>query len=490
MIGFGPTVWSTRQGRDRVRRQGHPARRLHPDDRHVSRPAKDGSSRGRLTTGRFATLVERRPAASPRTRSAPARSDRAFYRLPVRKRVVVMLGGPTMNLLLAFVLFAIVLVGIGIPAADHARSSNVASCIADRRPAGAASRRRGRSARPEPPRHRRRWRDSSPATPIVAIDGEPVDRLVEPHGLRSGRTPVRRRSFTVDRAGAQVRPAGRRSRRPAARARRRRATRPSEVVSAGYVGLGPGVRMRQPAADAPCPAYMWDITVAVGAGARHPAPSALRARDPDPLGGEERSTRTAPSAWSGSAASPATSPPWTSRSVGARPPPSWPLAGAQPLLFLFNLMPLLPLDGGHVAGALWEGAQATAARAARPARPRPGRHRQAAAGGVRGRGAAARAWASLVDLRRHRQADRPRLIGAPAARGPAPRGDNGRVNVDLGMPVRPAARRRARAAQPASSSCVTSTHRSGSAATRRSACSRWHDPDLGRQRARCSRSPS
>jgi membrane-associated protease RseP (regulator of RpoE activity) len=25
------------------------------------------------------------------------------------------------------------------------------------------------------------------------------------------------------------------------------------------------------------------------------------------------------------------------------------------MLFLFNLIPLLPLDGGHVAGALWEG---------------------------------------------------------------------------------------------------------------------------------------
>ena len=33
MIGFGPTLWSTPAGRDRVRHQGHPARRLHPDDR-------------------------------------------------------------------------------------------------------------------------------------------------------------------------------------------------------------------------------------------------------------------------------------------------------------------------------------------------------------------------------------------------------------------------------------------------------------------------
>ena len=34
------------------------------------------------------------------------------------------------------------------------------------------------------------------------------------------------------------------------------------------------------------------------------------------------------------------------------------LAGVNLLLFLFNLLPLLPLDGGHVAGAMVEAAQA------------------------------------------------------------------------------------------------------------------------------------
>ena len=43
MVGFGPTVWSRQEGRDRVRRQGHPARRLRPDDRHV--PAEAGPAR-------------------------------------------------------------------------------------------------------------------------------------------------------------------------------------------------------------------------------------------------------------------------------------------------------------------------------------------------------------------------------------------------------------------------------------------------------------
>ncbi|MGA8978688.1 MAG: site-2 protease family protein, partial [Pedococcus sp.] len=39
-------------------------------------------------------------------------------------------------------------------------------------------------------------------------------------------------------------------------------------------------------------------------------------------------------------------------------------------LFVFNLIPLLPLDGGHVAGALWEGTKRGFARLSN--RPDPG----------------------------------------------------------------------------------------------------------------------
>ena len=46
------------------------------------------------------------------------------------------------------------------------------------------------------------------------------------------------------------------------------------------------------------------------------------------------------------------------------------LASLNMSLFLFNLVPLLPLDGGHVAGALYEQARRVAARLVR--RPDPG----------------------------------------------------------------------------------------------------------------------
>ncbi|WP_205856466.1 site-2 protease family protein, partial [Phytoactinopolyspora endophytica] len=38
---------------------------------------------------------------------------------------------------------------------------------------------------------------------------------------------------------------------------------------------------------------------------------------------------------------------------------------------IFNLVPLLPLDGGHAAGAIWEGIKRGYARVARRPAPRP-----------------------------------------------------------------------------------------------------------------------
>ncbi|MFL6080690.1 MAG: site-2 protease family protein, partial [Ornithinibacter sp.] len=38
------------------------------------------------------------------------------------------------------------------------------------------------------------------------------------------------------------------------------------------------------------------------------------------------------------------------------------LASVNLVLFLFNLLPIYPLDGGHIAGALYEKVRATVAR--------------------------------------------------------------------------------------------------------------------------------
>src|SRR5699024_4240982 len=58
----------------------------------------------------------------------PGQDGRAFYHLSTPKKLVVMLGGPVMNLLIAVVLMTITLVGFGMPAFGTTLST-VAECI-------------------------------------------------------------------------------------------------------------------------------------------------------------------------------------------------------------------------------------------------------------------------------------------------------------------------------------------------------------------------
>ena len=133
MIGFGPTLWSRRRGETAVRIQGDSARRLHLDGGHVPAlaAAREGASAGhrsgRAGGGFFATMVQDARAANDETLLSED-DDRVFYRLPVWKRVVIMLGGPIMNLLLAIVLFAILLSGIGVQTATTTIQS-VSECV-------------------------------------------------------------------------------------------------------------------------------------------------------------------------------------------------------------------------------------------------------------------------------------------------------------------------------------------------------------------------
>src|SRR5690554_5621779 len=105
MVGFGPTLWSRTRGETEYGLKAIPlggyvrlVGMLPPADVVGARPR----------AGRVAELVQ-----AAREQSAeeirPGEEHRAFYRLSAPRKVVVMLGGPVMNLLLAVVLMAVVL---------------------------------------------------------------------------------------------------------------------------------------------------------------------------------------------------------------------------------------------------------------------------------------------------------------------------------------------------------------------------------------------
>src|SRR3954451_33272 len=109
MVGFGPTVWSRRKGETEY------GFKLIPLGGYVRMmgmfPPKPGEAPRADTTGRFSMLIEQARHDSQRGIS-PEDGDRLFYQRSVPKRLVIMLGGPTMNLFLGIVLLTITMCGL------------------------------------------------------------------------------------------------------------------------------------------------------------------------------------------------------------------------------------------------------------------------------------------------------------------------------------------------------------------------------------------
>ena len=111
MVGFGRTVLSRRRGETEYGLKAVPL------GGYISMvgmypPARSGTTARASSTGVFQQLAaEARGAAADQL--APGDEHRTFYRLPVWKRIVIMLGGPVMNLLLGALCLAVLLSGFG-----------------------------------------------------------------------------------------------------------------------------------------------------------------------------------------------------------------------------------------------------------------------------------------------------------------------------------------------------------------------------------------
>lgn len=340
MIGFGPTIWSRTRGETEYGIKALPLggyiamSGMYP-------PKHEGERMRDATTSFFdAAVQEAPPSEDPK---------RAFYRLSVGKRIVVMAGGPLMNLLLAVVCYAIVLCGFGIPQVTNVVGS-VSTCIV---PAGESR----TECAPDDAVAPAVAAGIEPGDRVVAVAGaptsewidvasairvhpdEPIDVVVERGGetLTLTARPLLSQNYELGPDGEVILGADGEPR----------------LVDVGVLGIRPGVEnVRQsplavlPAvgdnivavvgAIATLPARVWDLGVATFSDAE---------RDPNGLVGVVGIGRLAGEITSYEEASVADR---AASIVGI-------LGSLNVALFLFNLIPLIPLDGGHIFGALWEG---------------------------------------------------------------------------------------------------------------------------------------
>ena len=109
MVGFGPTLWSKRRGDTAFGLKTIP---LGGYIRMIGMiPPRQNDKQSRWPR-RLATMVEDFRATS-RHDIAPSDGPREFYRLTPWKKIVVMVGGPSMNLVIYLVLTVLLLGAVG-----------------------------------------------------------------------------------------------------------------------------------------------------------------------------------------------------------------------------------------------------------------------------------------------------------------------------------------------------------------------------------------
>ncbi len=173
MVGFGPTLWSRRFGETEYGVKAVPLggyismAGVYPRSR--ARAAVGGAA-GKAGGGFFATMVQDARAANDET-IAGDDSTGTFHALPMWKRVVIMLGGPVMNLLLAMLLFAIVFSGIGVQTATTTVAA-VNECVL---PAGSTQ----TACTADDPQSPAAAAGLRPGDELVSVDGTPVATFEE-----------------------------------------------------------------------------------------------------------------------------------------------------------------------------------------------------------------------------------------------------------------------------------------------------------------------
>ncbi|GAA4183779.1 site-2 protease family protein [Gryllotalpicola kribbensis] len=336
MIGFGNTIWSRKKGETEYGVKSLPI------GGYIAMigmfpPGPDGEQPRR---GRLAQFIDSARQSSAET-VPQGEEHRAFYAAAPWKRIIIMFAGPFANLVIAVIVIGIITVGVGIPSSIPVVDS-VAQCL---KPATSTS---------------TTCTDADPVAPaaqaglkagdrIVSVDGHPVGNDFQKASDLIGDAAGRKIALVVDRGGRDVTL----SVTPVLSSKTVADAQGNEkVVQAGVVGFSFAQgNVRQPISAVPSLVGK-QLSQTTGVFLNLPnrmvqvwnAAFGTQARDANGPVGLIGVGRLAGDVASNTATPLVDRLEWLLSIIAA----------LNISLFVFNLVPLLPLDGGHILGALWE----------------------------------------------------------------------------------------------------------------------------------------
>ncbi|KOU10636.1 zinc metalloprotease [Streptomyces sp. MMG1522] len=354
MVGFGPTIWSKKKGDTEYGIKAIPAggyiRMI-----GMFPPGPDGRLEARSTSPWRGMIEDARSAAYEELE--PGDEKRLFYTRKPWKRVIVMFAGPFMNLVLAVAIFMGVAMTFGFQT-QTTEVGGVQQCVI------AQSEKRDTCE------------SGDPVSPAKAAGLQEGDRIVAFDGTRVDdwatlsdriRETIGPATIVVERGGEEITLNAVLRENAVAKKDGRGEVVPDQFVRAGYLGFAAQTEI--------VPLSFGDSVVRMGDMIRNGVDSiiALPSKIPalwDAAFSDGERADDSPVGVVGAA-----------RIGGEVMNLDIPaqnqvammlflLAGFNLSLFLFNMLPLLPLDGGHIAGALWESLRRNLAKVFR--RPDPG----------------------------------------------------------------------------------------------------------------------
>jgi len=357
-VGFGKTIWSVRRGETEYGVKAFP---LGGFVKLVGMlPPEKGADPTRLrksNTGLFTQLISDARAAEYE-QVQPGDEDRLFYRKPWWQKLIVMSGGPMVNVVLAFLILGGTWMGFGVAQARPV-VADVSDCVI---PATELQAHPNRTCTPADPVAPARAAGMHTGDRIVSFNGQPVkswDQLtVLIRDNAAGKAKI-----GVVRDGTHLTLSTNTTVSP-----RPDLQQAGKFVKVGFLGVTPTMVTVHPG-----PGYvastMWTYTKSTAAALVH-IPQKMVGVFQAAFGGAKRAEDSPVSVVGASRVAgefAATDQLSTSDKIAS----GLTLLGLVNLFVaLFNFIPLLPLDGGHIAGALWEALRRAFARLT--GRPDPG----------------------------------------------------------------------------------------------------------------------